>query len=427
MPKDFILKHQLPSDRIEIAHFNELIKSQEDLELLLASKLRTDNIKSTNTFNKMRVNNAKNVFSTDVSSSLQFLADENHKPEFITTAWFVKNVSRWFSLMTSRNCKIALGLKNEEIYNANIKFLYEIIDLFKNIGIGKKEIFKPVQRGIILTTTSVINLVEYLLNKRNFQFVLIGRFTQDCIENLFSLLRHKNVIPDCLQFKNDLKLISVAMYMKSIVSGNYEEDDSEYLCGFLEYLSKTRKKDDVFNSSIASSSALSAITNKIPLFDSNAVINYNNKEMNSLYNIVGYCLKSVEKTCITYCNCIQSVGSKKLLNFPFSKLVRIKCYNNNTLYFINKPTFEVFLKLENIYRHYRPYFHIMREVNLHEFLVDKFNSIPADHILNCHNLRKKLFKKFAMVRLKFKNKHKNLLLQRKYYDSKSMAMHHSFK
>lgn len=39
----------------------------------------------------MKVNKAKNMFSHDVSSSFELLADNNNKPEFISTAWFVKS------------------------------------------------------------------------------------------------------------------------------------------------------------------------------------------------------------------------------------------------------------------------------------------------------------------------------------------------
>jgi len=48
-----------------------------------------------------------------------------------------------------------------------------------------------------------------------------------------------------LQLKNDLKLIAIAMYMKSITTGNYDYNDNEYLFGFLEYLSEKRKKDKI--------------------------------------------------------------------------------------------------------------------------------------------------------------------------------------
>ena len=69
--------------------------------------------------------------------------------------------------------------------------------------------------------------MDYLINNREFKFVLTGRFTQDCLENLFSQLRQKNVIPNCLQFKNNLKLIATSMYMRPIVAGNYDYDENE--------------------------------------------------------------------------------------------------------------------------------------------------------------------------------------------------------
>jgi len=133
LPEELVIKYKLPSNKVEIAHFNELIESQKDLEFFLTPKLSYDDVKCTNNYNKMRVNEARNVFSTHVSSSLQFLANENHKPEFYTTAWF-EQISKWFSLMTSR-CGTALGIKSKEIYDANISFLHEIINLFTKIKI----------------------------------------------------------------------------------------------------------------------------------------------------------------------------------------------------------------------------------------------------------------------------------------------------
>jgi len=39
----------------------------------------------------------------------------------------------------------------------------------------------------------------------------------------------------------------------------------------------------------------------------------------------------------------------------------------------------------------------MHDINLYKFLFRKFNTIPTNHILNCHNLRQKLMKKFATL------------------------------
>lgn len=239
LSNETITKYNLPSDTVKLKHFYELINIQNNSELLLTPKFKIDDIKCNN-FNKMKVNKAKHVFSNDVSSSFKLLAYEHNKPEFITTAWFVQIVCKWFSLMTSRCCKLALGTKNENVYHESIQFLNEIIDIFLKLKIGTGS-FKPVQRGIMISTKSIIDLTEYLITYKNFKFVLTSRFTQDCIENLFSQIRQKNVIPDPLQFTNNLKLISIAMYMKHINNSNYDNDDREYLSDFLEYLSEKKR------------------------------------------------------------------------------------------------------------------------------------------------------------------------------------------
>jgi len=59
LPEDFVIKYNLPSNKVEIAHFLELIKSQEDLEFLLTPRLHINDIQSTNTFSKMKVSKAK--------------------------------------------------------------------------------------------------------------------------------------------------------------------------------------------------------------------------------------------------------------------------------------------------------------------------------------------------------------------------------
>lgn len=59
LPQEFVLKYKLPSNKVEIAHFNDLVKSQEDLQFLLTPRLHINDIN--NTFNKTRVNKAKNV------------------------------------------------------------------------------------------------------------------------------------------------------------------------------------------------------------------------------------------------------------------------------------------------------------------------------------------------------------------------------
>ncbi|XP_071576118.1 uncharacterized protein [Temnothorax nylanderi] len=49
-----------------------------------------------------------------------------------------------------------------------------IIELFQEMKVGNGTQFKPVQRGVIITTKSIIELSTYLINEKDYQFVLAG-------------------------------------------------------------------------------------------------------------------------------------------------------------------------------------------------------------------------------------------------------------
>jgi len=59
-----------------------------------------NDFKKSNHFDKMKVSKSKNILSTNVSASLQYLVEnEGHHSSYNTTAWFVKQVAKWFPLM----------------------------------------------------------------------------------------------------------------------------------------------------------------------------------------------------------------------------------------------------------------------------------------------------------------------------------------
>jgi len=116
------------------------------------------------------------------------------------------------ALLTSRTAKVALGktTNNQNVFNENIQFLKSVIDLFRNIQVGKDKQFKSIQTDIMLTTQVFIELTKYLINGRRYVFVLEARFTQDCVENLFSNIRKKFPISNTLRCENSLKILCVS-------------------------------------------------------------------------------------------------------------------------------------------------------------------------------------------------------------------------
>ena len=76
-----------------------MLKLQQDLVFLLTPNLKIEDVilSKNRKFQKMKVNRAVKILSPEVNASL-FLSDEYSKPEYVTTAWFVGNIAKWFRL-----------------------------------------------------------------------------------------------------------------------------------------------------------------------------------------------------------------------------------------------------------------------------------------------------------------------------------------
>lgn len=93
LPETFVHTHKLSSSIVKFKHLSELVELQENSIFKLTPKLNHSDI-IPGKYNKMKVNKAKNVMSTDTSSALKFLAKENCKIEYETTASFIEVVSK---------------------------------------------------------------------------------------------------------------------------------------------------------------------------------------------------------------------------------------------------------------------------------------------------------------------------------------------
>ncbi|XP_049272062.1 uncharacterized protein LOC125758668 [Rhipicephalus sanguineus] len=80
----------------------------------------------------------------------------------------------------------------------------------------------------------VLCLSDELLKKRGYRYLLTGRLIQDCLENIFSVVRLRKPIPSAYDLKCALKMICVSQYLHSPTSSSYNEDDSLHLADLLD-------------------------------------------------------------------------------------------------------------------------------------------------------------------------------------------------
>lgn len=405
LPPEVMQKNKLVHQSAQSSHLNDLVQYQEQLRFKLAPKLHEEDLTPSH-FATMKVSSASHVISHSVSSGLKYLAEELKRPEYLTTAWFLDQIEKWFKLMSSRHPVFALSKINSVAYGDAIQFLESFINLFKDLKFGQKGSWKPCQKGVLISTTSILEIQKLCLEERNYQFLLTGRFTQDCVENLFSLVRTKQAVPNPLQFKSNLKIIMLSQYMKDVSKGSYEMDEREDFSDYLD-LMKTKEianKDE-----------------KLPLIVPENVLTLNQAEKNVLYSISGYIISSMKKTNTVCVNCLGSVGGYTPYNLEYEKLTEIKRFKDKTLFFCNEETFNFIFKLESIFSNCMSVIDCSN-VAIRDFILEKMKAVAGEHILKCHSLREKLINRYLTFRLKI-NSNKKFFPNRSTFSSKSMNLY----
>lgn len=405
----FANKYGLPVSKAQSSHIRSVVDEDKENLLKLAPRLKEQYLNMNNHYQKMRVGNACKVMSEQVSSGLEFLASDNPTDSKISTAFFIDFCARWFNAMCGRYITMALSLKDENKFNEQIAFFEEAIQFFRTLRVGDgNSRWKPFQTAILVSTQSVIDLSKYLLSNR-FTFFLPARLSQDCLENLFSVVRLTNVIPNALQFKNNLKLISISQFMKEVQSGNYENDDRQFLSEFLDILLKNRSVTSHYTTADIS---LSTNIKEDQIF-------LNRTEMNILYYVSGYIISSIKKNEKVCDYCINFTKSPTVLYRDYNLLTRIKENKQKPFFYETIETFQFFIQMERIFRLYYAQLSSVN-INLKAFFLTKFGEIQIS-LPDCHNLKNKIINRFYIFRVR--NSYGKKMLNKKVYGSKSVAMH----
>ena len=171
-----------------IVNFNELDKSSE---IRMAPKLTDDHIELP-PFKPMRVNLAAQVFSHSVAAGIFAMSKlGSMSEEAQQTARFLEKMDRLFNACNSHSSS------SSKVFGHAIsddsghgQFLQSMSDTFAELTTceGRRP---PCFTGWRITIASILSLWNELHDKEHFNFVLTSRLNQDCIENLFSIIRGK--------------------------------------------------------------------------------------------------------------------------------------------------------------------------------------------------------------------------------------------
>lgn len=88
--------------------------------------------------------------------------------EALKTAWFLRLISAWFELVSSRLQKTSITTRNKE---KKLECLRKFIDIMQGLRIVSS--WKPLNTGMILGSQSLSDISDMLLKKDGFEFLLL--------------------------------------------------------------------------------------------------------------------------------------------------------------------------------------------------------------------------------------------------------------
>jgi hypothetical protein len=377
LPDRLCQEHHLPSNRVSLDYVRKLVTLQENMELKLAPKLNKTHV-DPGQYQKMRVNMAAAVISHTTASALRFCVTKQLvDQDALTTAWFLDFMNEWYDVMNARRIPASLFPSSTQ----KLQLLRSVMDVISSMEFSGRTGWKPIQSGIQLSTSVVLNLYDRLVVNGNYKFLMTGRLTQDCVENLFSSIRGRgDSHPSPVLFRHNLRLISLSQFMNISANSSYDSDDSAYFLDFLKHNKTEIAADD----------------EQAFVEEASSVNDLNVCEQNVLYLLAGWSVAK-EKARIADCNeCFNAVSDKPGSCSDMAELLCIKSYGG-----LSCPSAAVLAAIqvaETVFRENQE--NIVSCSNVEKFLCCQFRErFTCDGFPQCHNAMNNIVARYFRLRI----------------------------
>ncbi len=184
-------------------------------------------------FMSMRVHLATQILSHSVTAGISTLVTLNHLPtSAMKTAEFVEQFDTLFNAFNSKSMRSTRKMGHAFKEGSGHKnFLRESQTFLGTIKTQDgREL--PCIVGWKICINALFSLWEHLKEDSSFKFLLTSRFNQDCIENLFGVMRgrgHFNDNPDCRAFKASFKFVVADKLFVHSSGANCKADNDQIL------------------------------------------------------------------------------------------------------------------------------------------------------------------------------------------------------
>ncbi|KAL1443924.1 hypothetical protein MTO96_045749 [Rhipicephalus appendiculatus] len=116
----------------------------------------------------------------------------------VGTAEFLEIITKWWSIVNVKTCKKGIGLRDElqspitTVVSPQVQFLLTVVkwlDLGQSLKFDTGILTRETHSALRLTTDALVKVTKYCLEEMHFDYVLLGKFHTDCLEERFGKYR----------------------------------------------------------------------------------------------------------------------------------------------------------------------------------------------------------------------------------------------
>lgn len=228
IPSKFVKKYNLSTSASSMNDVTKLLNLQKKMIYKPAKNLK-DAVVKPNHFEAMREKTSRELFDTEVSSSIQFLNQSRANSEKLSaTVFLLRFFDRWSRIM---NCSV-YSPNDMKKFEDDKNFLLEFCKIVDGLKFQKSRL--KSQTGSIWSTIAFIEITRNQFNEGAHE-IRSSRFSQNALENIFSIVDSGSIKQSCLRFKQSLRTLSVTQFnwnpvkcfLELISETNFDSDEQD--------------------------------------------------------------------------------------------------------------------------------------------------------------------------------------------------------
>lgn len=222
-------------------HIADLYNKEEGMSLKKAHRLKQSTLQP-KSIEKTSVKLAVSVFCESTRDALEFYSKYENQPDWSETANFLSIVIKLWNVLNVKTCSKGSRKRDETMdpirnsWDWQLGYLREFADFLERWETSKKPgLTRETFLALRHTCRAVAECVEWLLNTRGFEFVLLGYLQSDPIEKRFGWLRQMSGANYFISMKqvvdNDKKIRTLSLLKSTelnftVIDSSTNNDDS---------------------------------------------------------------------------------------------------------------------------------------------------------------------------------------------------------